>query len=117
MRACLSENQVRCTIGDVDDDTDLVIREFNNANAARTFTLSMQSYRGDLISARFTEETLIRPITEAQSLERLELLANASTHGAKLFATGGGHATSYDLFKSVEIPVWGKQSRHWRIRR
>ena len=48
----------------------------------------------------------MRPITEAHSLDRLELLTNASTHGAKLFATGGGHATSDDFFKSVKITVW-----------
>ena len=48
----------------------------------------------------------MRPITKAHYLEWLELLESASTHGAKFFATGGGHATSYDLFKSVEIPVW-----------
>ena len=48
----------------------------------------------------------MRPITEAHSLERLELLANDGTHGAKFVATGGGHATRDDLFKSAKIPVW-----------
>ena len=48
----------------------------------------------------------MRPITEAHYLERLELLENSSTHGAKFFATCGGHATSDDFFKSVEIYVW-----------
>ena len=79
-RACLSENQVRRTIGDAYDETNLFIREHNNANAAATFTLSMQSYRGDMISARCIKETLVRPITEAHSLEQLEMLAKASTH-------------------------------------
>ena len=103
---CLSDKQVRRTIGDADDETNLVMQELNNANAAVALTLSMRSYRGDLISARCIEETLVRPITEAHSLEQLELLANDSTHGAKFFATGGGHATSDDFFKSVKIPVW-----------
>ena len=55
---------------------------------------------------RCIEETLVRPITEAHYLERLELLANVSTHGAKFFATVVGHATSDDFFKSFKIPVW-----------
>ena len=48
----------------------------------------------------------MRPITEAYSLDWLEILAKASTSGAKFFATGGGHATSDNFFKSVKIPVW-----------
>ena len=47
----------------------------------------------------------MQPITKAHSLERLELLENSNTHGAKFFSTGGGHETSDDLFKSVKIPV------------
>ena len=54
------------------------MRELNNANAAATFTLSMRLYRGYLLSARYIEETLVQTITEAHSLEQLELLANAS---------------------------------------
>ena len=103
--ACLSDKQVRRTIGDADDETNLVMRELNDANDAATFTLSMRSYRSDLLSARCIKETLVRTIAKAHSLDRLELLAKASTHGAKFFATGGGHATSDDFFKSVKIPV------------
>ena len=106
MRACLSDNQVRRTIGDADDEANLVMQELNGANATPTFTLSIRSYKSDLLSARCIKETLVWPITKAHSLERMELLAEASTHGAKFFATGGGHATSDDFFKSFEIPVW-----------
>ena len=105
-RACLSDTQVRRTIGDAQDETNQVMRELNRANAVATFTLTMRSYRGDLLSARCIEEEMARPITEAHSLERLELLAKASSHGAKFFATGGGHATTDDFFRAIEIPVW-----------
>ena len=105
-RACLSDKQVRRTIGDADDETNLVMRELNDANAAATFTLSARSYRDDLLSARCIKETLVRPITKSNPLERLELLENSSTRGAKIFATGGGHATSDDFFRSIKIPVW-----------
>ena len=82
------------------------MRESNDANDASNFTLSMWSYRGDLLSARCIEENLVQPITKAHSLERLELLAKASTHGSKLFVTGGGHATSDEFFQSVEFTFW-----------
>ena len=45
-------------------------------------------------------------ITEPHTLERQELLAKASSHGAKYHATGGSHCTTDDFFKSIEIPVW-----------
>ena len=105
--SCLSDKQVCRTIGDADDETNLFMRELNDANAESTFTLSMRPYRGDLLSERCIEETLVWTITKAHSLERLEMLAKASTHGAKFFDTGGGHATSDEFFKSVKIPVWG----------
>ena len=106
MRACLSDNQVRRTIGDADDEANLVTQELNGANATPTFTLSIRSYKSDLLSARCIKETLVWPITKAHSLDQLELLANSSTYGAKLFATCGGHAKSDDFFKSSETTFW-----------
>ena len=41
-RACIYDKQVRRTIVDVDDETNLVMRELNDANAAATFTLPIQ---------------------------------------------------------------------------
>ena len=54
-RAFLSDKQVRSTIGDAYDETNLVMQELNDANAASKFTLSMRPYRGDLISVRCIE--------------------------------------------------------------
>ena len=50
-RACLSDKPFRLTIVDADYETNLVMLELNDANAVATFTLSMRSYRGDLLSA------------------------------------------------------------------
>ena len=104
--SCLSDKQARRTIGDADDETNLVMRELNDANATATLTLSIWFYRSDLLSAWCIEETLVWPITKAHSFERLELLANASTNGAKFFVTCGGHAKSDDFFKSSETTFW-----------
>ena len=86
-RACLSDKQVCRTIGDTDNEPNLVMREINNANAATTFTLSMLSYRGDLLSARCIEETLEWPISIGQYLEPLDLVEKAYSNGTKFFAT------------------------------
>ena len=42
-------------------------------------------------------------VTVRHSKERIELLAKASSHGEKFFATGGEHVTSDDAFKAAEI--------------
>jgi len=44
-------------------------------------------------------------VTVRHSRERIELLAKASTHGAKFCATHGEHLTSDDMFKACEVPV------------
>ena len=36
--------------------------------------------------------------------DRVELLAKATTHGAKWMATGGSHHMTEDFFKSIEVP-------------
>ena len=43
-------------------------------------------------------------VTLPHTLERQELLSNAKGHGAVFPATGGGHLTSDDFFKSMEVP-------------
>ena len=44
-------------------------------------------------------------VTVRHSRERIQLLAKASTHGAKFCATHGEHLTSDDMFKACEVPV------------
>ena len=51
---------------------------------------------------------LERPLTEPYSLERQHRLAKASSHGA---ATSGGHVTTDDFFKTIEIPIWEAESK------
>ena len=48
-------------------------------------------------------------ITEPHSQERILLLSKAKTHGEKFTATGGGHLTSDDFFKAMEVPVREKE--------
>ena len=44
-------------------------------------------------------------VTVRHSRERIELLAKASTHGAKFCATHGEHLTLDDMFKACEVRV------------
>ena len=105
-KTCLSEKQVCCTIGNAEDKINLVMRELNQANSLVTFTLALPSYRGDLFLARCIEEEMMWTITEAYYLERLKLLIKANSHGAKFFVAGIGDATTNNLFRAIDIPVW-----------
>ncbi len=48
-------------------------------------------------------------MTVPHSQEQIILLAQAKTHGQKFVATGGGHLTSDDFFKAMEVGVWKKE--------
>ena len=101
----MEDKQVRRTIGDAEDEMNELMRAMNAANEWATYTLTMRGFRGDLLEAQCLAEKMVRPITEPHSLGRQQLLANAHTHGAKFFATGGSHATTDNVFKAVEIPI------------
>ncbi len=44
-------------------------------------------------------------VTVPNSMERIEALAKASTHGAVFAVTGGDHFTSNDMFMAAELPA------------
>lgn len=67
--------------------------------------LNTLGYKGELLSASIKErkvnfESLV---TAFHSIERIEALMNAKTHGEKSYISGGDHATSDDVFKAAEL--------------
>ena len=68
-------------------DADLLKTEFNE----------------DRIRAAAAEEELDLSVTVANTRERQEALAKATTHGKKFYVTGGEHITSDDMFIAAEM--------------
>ena len=108
-RACLTDSKVKRELGDGDVDTNTSMMDVQDANNLAVYTLTGAGYCGDTIKANLKETTKKEPITELNSQARIEILAKASTHGAKFTATGGFHITSDDMFKSLEISIREKE--------
>ena len=68
-------------------------------------------YDADLLKTEFNEdrirsaaaEELDLSVTVANTRERQEALAKATTYGKKLYVTGGEHITSDDMFIAIEM--------------
>ena len=103
--ACLSDSKVRREIGDAEDDTNLLMIALQQANDLASQTLTMWGYDGDILKVEVRMMKERKLVTVRHSRERIELLAKASTHGAKFCATHGEHLTSDDMFKACEVPV------------
>ncbi|KAL7465783.1 hypothetical protein ACHAXS_012907, partial [Conticribra weissflogii] len=104
-RKCLESNQVRREFGDGDGEHDQVMLHIQSQNDMCTYFLTQRGFDGDQLKAKLNKKKNKRAVTKAHSIERQELLSKAKTHGALFCATGGGHITSDDFFKSMEMPV------------
>ncbi|KAL7548008.1 hypothetical protein ACHAWF_016321 [Thalassiosira exigua] len=65
--------------------------------------LDCAGYQVDLLKATIKEVSKPKHVMVPHSKECIVLLAKAKTHSAKFTATGGGHLTSDDYFKSMEV--------------
>ena len=67
--------------------------------------LTARGWNGSALRGEIKETKvhLNRPITKPQTRECQELIAMATRAGACYHATGGGHITSDDVFKSLEV--------------
>ena len=103
-RACLNDPKVRRELGDSQDNTNHLMLEIQEANNVSTYALDRLGFDASYLTAKINEATEDNaPVTVANTKERVEALARAKTHGQKFKATGGGHVTSDDFFKSIEL--------------
>ena len=118
-RACLFDPQVRRTLHDSgpDDETSHLMLKLNKANEMATFTLSQAGYCGNHLKVQCVKETVLLPITEPHSKERIELMAKASSHGQKFLSTGGQHVTSDDFFKAAAVAEWDAKIKALEVRK
>ena len=109
---CLSDDNVRHNGNDKNDpeyDKYQIIQSKNDFSCAQ---LSTMGYDADLLKTEFNEdriraaaaeEELDLSVTVANTRERQEALAKATTHGKKFYVTGGEHITSDDMFIAAEM--------------
>ncbi|KAL7532024.1 hypothetical protein ACHAWF_009676 [Thalassiosira exigua] len=100
---CLFDKQVRRQVGDAKDTINQLMRMLDEANRLAVQLLNRLGYAGDLLKATCEEVSKTKPISEPNTTERVVLLGKAKSHSAKFTTTGGGHLTSDDFIKSMEV--------------
>ena len=73
------------------------------------FKLTQHGFDGKFLGARIEKVPGVTRITVKHSQDRIVALAKAKSHGAKFTATGGGHVTSNDMFKAMEMEAREKE--------
>ena len=107
-RKCLTNSKVRHDGTDERDPNFDTYQDIQSQNDYSTAQLNLMGYRGDKLRAVFlpdkiSERKASMAVTVANTRDRQEAIAAATTHGAKFFVTGGEHVTSNDMFKAAEI--------------
>ena len=109
-RKCLSDPKVNKTLGDGDDKFDEFLLSIQAANDLATHALTQGGYKGDLLKVKIVPRKT-EVLTEPNSKEMIDMLAKASTHGAKFMATKGSHLMTDDFLLPTERT---RQRRSWR---
>ena len=73
------------------------------ANNIRTYFLKEYGYNGSAFKTDINILTNNKKTTVPENRDRIEILTEATSHKAILHATGGGHLTSDDKFRSAQI--------------
>ncbi len=106
---CLDSDRARTEFGDEEDEMNEVMKGLKEQNDQCTFFLTLNGYDGSALACKLNKNKVTAPITCPNTQQRIEILARARTCGALFHATGGGHITHDDFFKSMEISVREKE--------
>ncbi len=119
-RKCLDSDKVRREFGDEEDEMKEVMKRIQEQNDQCTFFLTRNGYDGSVLACTLNEKKVTAPVTRPNIQQRIEILAKARTHRALFHASGGGHITHDDFFKSMQISVREKEMKmiekekaHW----
>ena len=96
-------------IGDKQDEINDLMIQVQEANDLATHILTEYGYWGELLKLIAKQEKELEKIKNLNSKERVEALANASTHGQKFYATHGDNFMSMCFFRASELK---KSSEH-----
>ena len=112
-RGCLSNPQVRKSIGDGGDDDEFeqLLRMIQEANDLSTHTLTQAGFNGCALKGEIKATRRHEIITEENTEERRIALMNASSQSEKFSKVGGYHLTSDDLLISIEMSQRGKEKK------
>ena len=93
------------------------MEKLNEANYLSKFNLNVDGYQGRLLKVQCEKAADLLYITVPHTKERIELLAKASSHGQKFFATGSTHVTADDLFCAAKVTIWDAKIKVTEVRK
>ena len=93
------------------------MEKLNEANYLSTFNFTVAGYQGRLLKVQCEKAADLLPISMPHTKERMDILANASSHGKRFFETGGTHVTADDFFCAAEVPVWDANIKVMGVRK
>ena len=102
-RKCITSPKVRRSIGDGDNEQQLVVNLITENNIIACNALTLEGYNGDMMRVMLNPIECTKVITAPHTQDRIELLSNAKTHGSIFAATGGKHLTANDIFKGIAL--------------
>ncbi len=97
-KKCLRDPKVRISFGDRSDD---YLRAVQMGNNLAVYALSEGGYGGDLLKATIKQTKVPEVLTRPQLMERVKLLAKASTHSVKFVVTGDSHLMTNDFLMAA----------------
>ena len=100
------------------DNTDKMNRQFfkvQEDNDLAIHFLDSWGYLGHIFQVQVNKVKFKVPVTVPHSKERIHLLADATSHGAKFTATGSDDFTGDDVFKSMEVKVWRQRIKRIEV--
>ena len=102
-RKCLQSPKVRCSIGDGDDDQQVLVHLIVEHNVIACNALTMECYNGDVMKITLKPIEHMTCVTPPHMQDRIELLSLAKSHGNIFAATVGVHLTSNDIFMGIVL--------------
>ncbi len=106
---CLKDSKVCGELGDFNnnDKTQIAMLEMLMANIMACDLLIVKGFQCHFLKAESKKKKVVAQnlVTVPNSMEWIESLAKASTHGAVFAVTGGDHFMSNDMFIAAELPA------------
>ena len=103
-RACLqADMQVIRSIGDGNDESDMLQHAIQTANNTAVYHLIQAGYDAQYLTAKPIKKVREERVTEPNTVARKLALGKAKDHGGRFHVTNGAHMTCNDLFIAVEM--------------
>jgi hypothetical protein len=102
-RRCLSSPKVRRSISDGTDNQQALVHLLVEHNMIACNALTLEGFNGNVMKVTLKPVKCTNAVTRPHTLERIQLLSQAKTHGNIFAATGGIHLTANDIFKSIAL--------------